>query len=62
MSDLVHLSEMAEYLGISEWAVTREIKAKRLPARKTGKGWTTLWTILEEFRVDFYSKLYEEDK
>ena len=62
MGDLVRLKEMSEYLGISEWAVVREIKAKRLPAQKTGKGWTTLRTILEQFRVDFYSRPYGDDQ
>lgn len=54
MNDLMHLKDMAEYLGVSEWAVRQEIKAKRLKARKTGKGWTSLRHIVEEFRENFY--------
>lgn len=54
MDDLMRLKDMAEYLGVSEWSVRQEIKAGRLKARKTGKGWTTLRHIVEEFREDFY--------
>lgn len=56
MNDLMHLKDMAEYLGISEWAVRKEINEKRLKARKTGKGWTTLRHIVEEFREEYYQR------
>lgn len=54
MNDLMHLKEMAEYIGISEEYVRKEIKAGRLKARLTGKGYTSLRHIVEEFREKFY--------
>lgn len=56
MNDLMHLKDMADYIGVSEWTVAREIKAGRLKARKTGKGWTTLRHIVEEFREEYYMR------
>ena len=55
-SDLMRLQEIADYCGISKDLVRREIAAKRLKARKTGKGWTTLRHIVEEFREEFYMR------
>lgn len=54
MSDLMHLQEIADYCGISKDLVRREIAAKRLKARKTGKGWTTLRHIVVDFREEYY--------
>ena len=52
--DLMHPQDIADYCGISKDLVRREIAAKRLKARKTGKGWTTLRDIGEEFREEYY--------
>ena len=52
--DMMHLQDIADYCGISKDLVRREIAAKRLKARKTGKGWTTLRHIVEEFREEYY--------
>ena len=54
VDDLMHLKDMAAFLGISEWAVRQEIKAQRLRAKKTGKGWTSLRHVVEDFREEFY--------
>lgn len=54
MSDLMHLKEIAEFVGVSDKTICKEIKEKRLPARKTGKGWTTLRHIVEDFREEYY--------
>ena len=54
--DLMNLQEIADYCGISKDLVRREIAAKRLKARKTGKGWTTLRHIVEDYREEFYKR------
>ena len=52
--DLMTAAMMAEFCGVSEKTICKEIKAGRLKARKTGKGWTTLRHIVEEFREEYY--------
>lgn len=43
--------ELAEWLGVPEYTVTREAREGRLPARKVGRGWLFSRTaILEHFR------------
>jgi excisionase family DNA binding protein len=43
--------ELAEWLGVPEYTVTREAREGRLPARKVGRGWRFSRTaILEHFR------------
>ena len=56
MTDLMTTAMMAEFCGISKDLVRREIVAKRLKARKTGKGWTTLRHIVVEFREEYYQR------
>lgn len=55
MSDLMHLQEIAEYVGVSKRTIRNEIIAGRLPARKTGNGWTTLRHIVVDFREKYYT-------
>ncbi len=44
-------SEVAAWLGVPEYTVTREAREGRLPARKVGRGWRFSRTaILEHFR------------
>lgn len=44
-------AEVAEWLGVPEYTVTREAREGRLPARKVGRGWRFSRTaILEYFR------------
>lgn len=61
MSDLMTTKDIAEFCGVSEWTIRKEIAAKRLKARKTGKGWTTLRHIVEEFREEYYQRGDKED-
>lgn len=43
--------QVAEWLGVPEYTVTREAREGRLPARKVGRGWRFSRTaILEHFR------------
>jgi excisionase family DNA binding protein len=43
--------ELADWLGVPEYTVTREAREGRLPARKVGRGWRFSRTaILEHFR------------
>jgi excisionase family DNA binding protein len=43
--------ELAEWLGVPEYTVTREAREGRLPGRKVGRGWRFSRTaILEHFR------------
>lgn len=56
MNDLMRLKEISEYVGVSEGTLRKEIKSGRLKARKTGKGWTTLRHIVEDYREEFYKR------
>ena len=43
--------EVAAWLGVPEYTVTREAREGRLPARKVGRGWRFSRTaILDHFR------------
>ena len=49
--EFMDTGEVAEWLGVPEYTVTREAREGRLPARKVGKGWRFSRTaILEHFR------------
>ena len=43
--------ELAQWLGVPEYTVTREAREGRLPGRKVGRGWLfSRAAILEHFR------------
>lgn len=56
MSDLMTTSEIAKFCGLSEKTICKEIKAGRLPARRTGSGYKTLRHLVENFRENYYGK------
>ena len=49
--EFMDTAEVATWLGVPEYTVTREAREGRLPARKVGRGWRFSRTaILEHFR------------
>lgn len=49
--EFMDTAEVAAWLGVPEYTVTREAREGRLPARKVGRGWRFSRTaILEHFR------------
>ena len=49
--EFMDTTELAAWLGVPEYTVTREAREGRLPGRKIGKGWRFSRTaILDHFR------------
>lgn len=50
-NEFMDTAEVAAWLGVPEYTVTREAREGRLPARKVGRGWRFSRTaILDHFR------------
>ena len=50
-NEFMNTAELAAWLGVPEYTVTREAREGRLPGRKIGKGWRFSRTaILDHFR------------
>lgn len=52
--DLMHTKEIAEYMGLSEWSIRKMVREGKLKAKRTGNGFTTLRSIVEKFREEYY--------
>lgn len=50
--NILSVKEVAEYLGLNYFTVTRYAKSGRLPAVKTGRKWLFHRETLEEFIKD----------
>lgn len=52
--DLMDLEEMVSYTGLSKSTLYKQIKAERLPAKRTGRGYVALRVNVEKFRSEYY--------
>lgn len=55
-SDLMDIDEICEYTGLSKSTLYRQIRTGKLPARLTGRGYTSLREYVEQFRREYYGR------